>query len=436
MVAENGHAVFDQAGRLLRIFGTTLDITARHHLEQLRNRREKGLETLDRRMRRLSTLLHQPQRFYVAVCDGIKELVSADLSALPLIDNSGSTYTYVAAAGTKSGHLVGQTLPLDSGLCGWTVSHGERILVANLKQDERVNQSLLEQLDVSSGLLTPITREGRIIGGLAAYRKGTPFDEIDDEMIGLLGQRVSAYLDNMELMTTLEHRVRERTLELEAINRELASFSYSVSHDLRAPLRAIDGFSQALLEDYGNTLDATGHDYLFRVRRACQRMGSLIDDMLGLSRLTRREMRWERVDLSQLAKTSVEQLRIHAPRESVTLRIRDGVEANADAKLMQIVFDNLMGNAWKYTSREAISVIEFDYLDSPDGRTYFVRDNGVGFDMQYADKLFGAFQRLHKESEFEGSALGLPRLRALFTATADGSGLRGRSTKARLFTLP
>ena len=206
-----------------------------------------------------------------------------------------------------------------------------------------------------------------------------------------------------ELAATREALVAE----LELKNAELESFSYSVSHDLRAPLRSIDGFSQALLEDYAEKVDAKGQDYLKRVRAAAQRMGALIDDLLELSRVGRAELRRERTDLSILARSVAGELEAADPVRRVEFVIQDGLVANADPRLLRIVLQNLLGNAWKFTGKTAKAVIEVGATDS-DGRvTYFVRDNGVGFDMAHAQKLFTPFQRLHSEAEFPGTGIGL-----------------------------
>ncbi len=205
----------------------------------------------------------------------------------------------------------------------------------------------------------------------------------------------------------LEQRVAERTIQLEAANRELEAFSYSVSHDLRAPLRGIDGFSQALLEDYADTLDDQGRDYLRRVRSATQRMAGLIDDLLNLSRITRSELRREEVDLSAQAHSVVEQLRQAQPERQVEFHIADGLTAQGDSRLLRIALENLIGNAWKFTGKTADAMIEFGLTRDGDEDIYFVRDNGAGFDMAYAGKLFGAFQRLHDVREFEGTGIGL-----------------------------
>jgi PAS domain S-box-containing protein len=189
--------------------------------------------------------------------------------------------------------------------------------------------------------------------------------------------------------------------------RELESFSYSVAHDLRAPLRAIDGFSQALYEDYGARLDDEGRRYLVRVREAAQRMAELIDDLLTLSRVTRTELRRSRIDLSALASTVLADLQRLEPQRRVEVVIAPDVFADADPQLTAIALDNLLGNAWKFTSRRAEARIELGVSSDAGELTYFVRDNGAGFDMAYRDKLFGVFQRLHTEVEFPGTGIGL-----------------------------
>ncbi len=209
------------------------------------------------------------------------------------------------------------------------------------------------------------------------------------------------------LNVELEQRVRLRTAQLESANEELEAFAYSVSHDLRAPLRALDGFSLALLEDYTDGLDATAQDYLGRVRAASQRMGVLIEDLLGLSRVTRREMVLEDVDLSAVARRIVERFQQEQPERSVEFAIADGLRAQADPGLLEIVLENLVGNAWKFTSKRKSAHIEFA-VDGEGGEdVYHVRDDGAGFEPTYAGKLFAPFQRLHTMSEFPGTGIGL-----------------------------
>lgn len=213
-------------------------------------------------------------------------------------------------------------------------------------------------------------------------------------------QSLSEYRDH------LEDLVEERTAALRVANRELEAFSYSVSHDLRSPLRSLDGFSQALLEDYGDTLEGEGRDYLNRIRTASQRMARLIDDMLLLSRLSRGEMVRDDVDISKLAAEVVDDLREADPDREVDVEIAPGLVASADRRLLRILFQNLVGNAWKFTSKQEQARIEVARANG-DAQAFMVRDDGVGFDMAYADKLFGAFQRLHSAGEFEGTGIGL-----------------------------
>ena len=247
-----------------------------------------------------------------------------------------------------------------------------------------------------------------------------------NQMLGRIAQQ------NDELQrhaADLERRVEERTHELQerndalrrnaaellAANTELDAFAYSVSHDLRAPLRSIDGFSQILLEDYSGTLDAAGRESLQRVRAASQRMGTLIDDLLKLARVTRVEIRTEDVDLSGMAREIAAELQRATPERLVEFAIAPGLSARGDARLLRVALDNLLRNSWKYTAKQAQPRIEFASIAANGERAFMVRDNGAGFDMQYADKLFGVFQRLHSPAEFEGTGVGLATVRRIIT---------------------
>lgn len=195
--------------------------------------------------------------------------------------------------------------------------------------------------------------------------------------------------------------------ELERKNRELEAFSYSVSHDLRAPLRSIDGFSQLLLDDWSDTLDAQAKDYLTRMRAAAQRMGELIDDLLDLSRVGRAELHRSQANLSDIARLVVAELRKRDPDRKVRIEIKEGLKAHADRQLIRIVFENLLGNAWKFTARVEHPALEVGSKPTDEGVVYYVRDNGAGFDMNYAAKLFSPFQRLHSVADYPGSGIGL-----------------------------
>jgi PAS domain S-box-containing protein len=235
----------------------------------------------------------------------------------------------------------------------------------------------------------------------------------DGEPIGLIGvtrdvtERKLVEKQIRELNADLERRVQERTVQLEAANHELEAFSYSVSHDLRAPLRSIDGFSQALTEDCYDSLSDTGRDYLQRVRAASQHMAALIDDLLGLARVTRSDVLRETVDVSTLASVLCDELKAANPKREVETVIAQGLCADADARLLRIVLQNLLGNAWKYSAKHASAKIEVGQTEHNGENCIFVRDDGSGFNMAYADKLFAPFQRLHSPREFEGTGIGL-----------------------------
>jgi PAS domain S-box-containing protein len=205
----------------------------------------------------------------------------------------------------------------------------------------------------------------------------------------------------------LNEQLARHSAQLEAANKELETFAYSVSHDLRAPLRAIVGFSQILVEDYGEKLDAEGHDCLRRVCAATLRMGELIDGLLGMARLTRHELELEPVDLSLVARSITDRLRENDPQRQVDIVIAEGARAQGDRRLLEVVLQNLLANAWKFTRKQPQARIEFGREEGDEKPVFFVRDNGAGFDMSYSDKLFAPFQRLHGQEEFEGHGIGL-----------------------------
>ena len=286
---------------------------------------------------------------------------------------------------------------------------------------------VLKDLKADSYLGTTLwSAQGKPIGLIAVIgRQPLKDTRLAESILQLVAVRAAGELERQQaehaltqLNTELEQRVRSRTVELAETNRELEAFCYSVSHDLRAPLRSMDGFSQALLDDYGQQLDDAGHDFLNRIRSNCQRMARLIDDLLQLSRLTQAQMRHQSVDVTALAQAIIAELRQTEPGRVVDVRIASGMVVIGDPVLLRAALANLLQNAWKFTSLRPDAVIEAGRADgsqqstvgsqSPASSTvFFVRDNGVGFDMQYADKLFTPFQRLHAMTEFPGSGIGL-----------------------------
>jgi signal transduction histidine kinase len=238
-------------------------------------------------------------------------------------------------------------------------------------------------------------------------------ERVNRELEQDIAARQKAEAEVRRLNQTLEHRVAARTAQLEAANEELTAFAYSVSHDLRAPLRALDGFSRALLEDCADTLDEACQGHLEHIRKATREMSSLIDALLALSRVARAEVRHTEVNLSEAARRVAEELSASDLEREAEWRIEPDVIVSADAVLLQSVLENLLGNAWKFTSKHSRATIEVGTIDIDGERVIFVRDDGAGFDMQYAAKMFGAFQRLHSGEEFGGTGIGLATVKRI-----------------------
>lgn len=228
------------------------------------------------------------------------------------------------------------------------------------------------------------------------------------------GHMVEAINAMMAEVQRRDQDLANSNFRLETANQELESFSYSVSHDLRTPLRALDGFSQALLEDYDDVLREEGKHYLNRIRVASQRMGVLIDDLLKLSRVSRYDLNLDLVNLSEMAQQVVDELQATEPSRQVDFVIAPDVTSRCDKRMLKIALDNLFHNAWKYSSKQERSRIEFGVEQRGTNVVFYIKDNGVGYDMKYASKLFGAFQRLHTEEEFPGTGIGLATSRRIF----------------------
>jgi light-regulated signal transduction histidine kinase (bacteriophytochrome) len=314
----------------------------------------------------------------------------------------------------------------------------------------------------------PIAYQARVYGWLCLANKlgSTVFNQADEQMAITLAAQIAVaqantYLfHNMQrqavalaeevaerkraedevrsLNANLERRVQERTAELSVVNQELEAFNASVSHDLYAPLRTIDGFGEALLEEYGDRLDDQGHDYLRRVRGAAQRMTQLIDDLLSLSRIARSDMERESIDLSRLAHAIVAELQRTQPDRQVAVQIASELLAHGDGRLLRVALDNLLGNAWKFTSRQPHPKIEVGISTSHGQPTYFVRDNGAGFDMTYVHRLFTPFNRLHSATDFAGTGIGLATVQRIIRRHGGRIWAEGASGQGATFyfTLP
>ncbi len=269
------------------------------------------------------------------------------------------------------------------------IRHGEKV---DHFETVRVTKSG-KLIDVSVTLSPIRNKQGKIIGA--------------SKIACDITERKRAEEKIRQLNAELEERVKQRTAELETANKELEAFSYSVSHDLRAPLRAVDGFSQAVLEDYGPQLPEEGQHYLQTIRGAAQRMGMLIDDLLTFSRLSRLPLHTQAVNMTKLAREAFEELSGEQHVHKIDIRIGELPSCEGDPALLKQVWVNLISNAIKYSRKRAAALIEIGSTSNNGEKVYFVSDNGTGFDMQYANKLFGVFQRLHRAEEFEGTGVGL-----------------------------
>ena len=428
-------------GKLAGTLTVCLDVTERRRIEErliASEAKNRGLaarldllnqashafaEAVTEYPRLLSTIAKQASEILGDTC--WIRLVSADgerLENVALHDPDPTTEAYLRELNEATVQRV------DEGLTGLVLRTGKPQLVprvdldalrATLKPEYR---AALERVKVASYAIAPLRARGEAFGILfmARHEAGKPYDARDLELLVDLADRAALALENARLYAELEQRVARRTSELEAAvqridaaNRELEAFSYSVSHDLRAPLRAIDGFSRIVMEDYGAVIPEEGTGLLRRVIMATRRMEQLIDDLLELARLGRGELVREDVDVTDLARGIAAELSALDTERAVVWTVPEGLHAHADARLIDVVLENLLANAWKFTAGREVAHIEVGTTARDGQLVYFVRDDGAGFDMAYVDKLFGAFQRLHTPAEFAGNGIGLATVKRI-----------------------
>lgn len=420
--------VIDAEGNALGTTGFTRDITERKNNEEKIDHLSRAYRLLSR-VNEAIVRAQDRDELFAAICNAAVESRLFKFVWIGVLDENRSSVTPEAYAGAEEGYTDRLNIRLDdehtgNGPTGRAIRTDSPLICQDIENDPSLlpwRDEALRRGYRASGAF-PIHEAGSAIGAITVYAVDVNFFTRDiTELMQELATNMSFALDVfiakarrklaedeiLLLNTELERRVQERTHQLGAVNQELEAFSYSVSHDLRAPLRSIDGFSQILLKKYHAQLDATGKDYLGRVIRASQRMGHLIDDLLKLSQVTRGALKREQVDLSKIAESVADELRKNNPARTVQYNLQQGLLVYADPGLLRVVMDNLLGNAWKYSGKKALAEIEFGTRDLDGETTYFVRDNGDGFNMNYAHKLFGAFQRLHGMHEFEGTGIGL-----------------------------
>ena len=391
-----------------------LDITERKQAEQKILQRTAELATLNALAREIGASLTLQRTLSVAL-NGLIEVVHPSLTFLFMREGDRLKLHQILPPEAEKRfaeipeHRVGECM------CGLAVIQKKALYSRNIMHDARCTWEECKKAGIVSFAALPLYDGEKVTGVIGVAADQERDFETRAEFLETLASHVSVALVNARLFETvqryaaeLEQRVQERTAQLELANRELEAFAYSVSHDLRAPLRAMDGFSQALEEDCGDQIDATGQGYIRRIRNAAQRMSDLIDGLLQLSRITRGELNYERVNLSALATEIAIELEHAHPQRKFEWQITPGLYAWGDRRMLRAALENLLDNAVKFTIYRECARIEFGRAQSAGEQAIlYIRDNGAGFDMAYADKLFGAFQRLHTAGEFPGSGIGL-----------------------------
>jgi K+-sensing histidine kinase KdpD len=339
-----------------------------------------------------------------------RQLTGADGATFVLRDNGKCFYADEDAIAPL---WKGQRFPMNACISGWAMLNGQVAVVEDIYADPRIPHDAYRPTFVKSLAMVPIRPESPIgaIGNYWANPHLASPHEI--EILQALANTTAVALEDVALYGELERRVKQRTLQLEQINQELESFSYSVSHDLRAPLRHISGFVGALTEEYGAALDETAQNYISRINHGTAEMARLIEALLRLARFTRAEMKTQKIDLSAVVRDICARLRATEPARKAEFSIQENVQVCGDPGLLQAVMENLLSNAWKYSGKTEQALIQFGTVADPNGTSYFVRDNGVGFDMNYATRLFVPFQRLHHADEFSGNGVGLATVRRI-----------------------
>lgn len=386
------------------------DVTERKRAEEALRKSEEGAHVLNRRLETLQQALAQ-----LAAVRTLDEVVTvARTAARQLTGADGATF--VLRDGDQCFYVdedavaplwKGRRFPMTDCISGWVILNHRSVTIEDIYADPRIPTDAYRPTFVKSLAMVPI-RTAEPLGAIGNYwatRHQPTREELD--LLRSLADGVAVAMENVESYRLLERRVSERTAQLEAANKELEAFSYSVSHDLRAPLRAIVGYGRILLEDHGARLEAEGHRVVDVIQSEAERMGRLIDDLLDFSRLGRKRLEPTPVDMTELSRGVFQSLTSNAGTRVPRLILGALPSVPGDPAMLRQVWVNLFANALKFTRHAESPVIEVDGSIADSVATYFVRDNGVGFDERYAHKLFGVFQRLHKEEEFEGTGVGL-----------------------------
>lgn len=405
--------IFDAGGQFRGYRGIARDITRRGQTEdeiRQRNRELESLAAITRRAGRSLDLDHLLE----TLLPEIARVLDVGPVLLFLSDGGPSLTLRGSFPPAGDARLEEAELQMGECLCGLAAQGGMSVFSEDMANDPRVTLNACKGTGLVSVAAIPLQSAHNRTGILAVASASRRDFRQNEHFLSAIADSLATAIENADLYqeirihaAALERRVAERTAELETANKELEAFSYTVSHDLKAPLRSIDGFSKCLEEEYGHALDQEGKGYLHRVRNAAHRMGQLIDDLLKLSRLTRGELRREQVDLTTLARTVASQLEKSGGERPVDFVIAERMNAWGDPRLLLVALENLIQNAWKFSAFQPKARIEVGMVNFTGQKAYFVRDNGVGFDPVQAHRLFQPFRRLHPASEFPGSGIGL-----------------------------
>jgi PAS domain S-box-containing protein len=408
-------AQIDEHGRAYRRIGVLSDITARRTAEIERQQYTKQLRTLAEVARNI-TLFLTVDELVGHLAGAMRDVIGAHQAAISIVasQRSGKAVHCVSLAQKYGRPPDAVPLSDDNLILELLGEHGSTVRLARDQLQAHLAIARIEHYATGEvpleGLLAARmrARDGTPIGllRLSAKKRGD-FTDSDVQILTQLAGLAAVAIENARLLETLEERVTQRTQDLEVSNRELEAFSYSVSHDLRAPLRAIAGFSQILNDQYSGQLDAQGLRCLERISGGVQKMAELIDDLLGLARVSRAEIRRQRLDLSAMAATIVNRHCERAPERSVEILIDSDMTVQADPRLLEVVLNNLIENAFKFSGKREDASIHIGSAHCDGEPYYFIADNGVGFDPAYANNLFGVFQRLHSVNDFPGTGVGL-----------------------------
>lgn len=421
----SGALIQNAQGEYYRLLGSQRDISprveARNELRRYTSRLEQLYE-LDRAIISNNDL----ESIAEIAISRLREQVGSDRASMYVFDDEKELAHIIAVSESDTSYMPkGHAIPLSKIYTNYNPKLPSIKCIEDLDEYPSKTPFHFEILENGFKAFSsiPIFIEDKHFGCLnLSYTKPTKFTNDEIDFASTMATSLAIAIQNFNLKKQLEdytgeleNKVLERTLKLESANKELEAFSYSVSHDLRAPLRAIDGFAQALFEDYTSELDATGKDYVRRIRNASQRMALLIDDMLKLSRVTRHEIVVEDVNLSEIATAVTNEIAVNHADRTVHVSIEQEMLDKADPQLIRIALTNLFENAFKFTSKKEIASVQFGFKNENGHRVYFIKDNGAGFDMKFSAKLFGAFQRLHKAEEYPGTGIGLATVQRIIS---------------------